>query len=339
MNNDLNKHKKSDAIKWVVVFVAIIMLTAGMVAALVPIYRNDVVQKEDNDVKETLSVEFVDSQGLSLSMGEAIASSDSGMTKILTATVLPDDSNNKLIDWSISWLNSTNSFEMANQAENYLSLTTDYDGSNVATLTVLQAFSDHPILVTARTRAEGLQATCIVKYVGIPTSMTIDVSPLDNGAVLSNTTTYLNINLENALGAVTEQYMSGYMNLQVDVRAVGSFVCERYVNNPLGGTLLEGTEERALYAVISKITVHASIENGQLKLVSTNPVSSYEETYDRGEGTGIPDPVTIKYLSGAENCYWIVTVTDTYSGLSTEIQVRVNSLNESVSISDATITF
>lgn len=35
MYNDLNQHKKSDAIKWVVVFILIAVLFAGMAAAIV----------------------------------------------------------------------------------------------------------------------------------------------------------------------------------------------------------------------------------------------------------------------------------------------------------------
>lgn len=341
MNKDLNKHKKSDAIKWVVVFVSILVLLGGMIAALVPLYSKDADVKEDaKATTEIITTETVVSNGIKLSMGEAVAASDGTISKTLTATVLPDDSNNKLVDWTVSWLYTDGTFEQSNVVSNYVTISTATDGSNVATVTAHNAFADHPILITVTTREGGLKATCIVKYVGFASSISIDTSSLNDGDVSANTTTTLNINLSNVFGVVTDEYINDYANFTVSVNPVGNFKASHYISNNVMTNTLEVNV--SLINVTDQCNISAKIENGKLVLTSTNSVTAYmvnnSVTDDGGTGLGGATDIT-RYLSGAENCHWEITVTDTYSGISTTISVGIYSENTSVSVSEGDIVF
>ena len=341
MNNDLNKHKKSDAIKWVVVFVSILVLLGGMIAALIPLYSKDADVKEDvKATNEIITTETVVSNGIKLSMGEAVAASDGTISKTLTATVLPDDSNNKLVDWTVSWLYTDGTFEQSNTVSNYVTVSTASDGSNVATVTAHNAFADHPVLITVTTREGGLKATCIVKYVGLASSISIDTSSLNDGDVSANTITTLDINLSNVFGVVTDEYINDYANFTVSVNPVGIFKASHFISNNVVTNTVEVSV--SLIEITDQCNISAKIENGKLVLTSTNSITSYyinnSVVDDGGTGLGGSTDITT-YLSGAENCHWEITVTDTYSGISTTISVGIYSENTSVSVSEGDIVF
>lgn len=101
MYNEFNQHKKSDAIKWAVVFILIAVLFAGMIAALVmalPDKENTPEDQEITDVQgdgDTLSVVPQNTEVMTLRVSEpyymASALAASGYTKSvdLTATIFP----------------------------------------------------------------------------------------------------------------------------------------------------------------------------------------------------------------------------------------------------------
>lgn len=182
MNNEFNKHKKSDAIKWVVVFIAILALAGGMIAALVPLYsqtnnttdvdiehaNNSVVLTEQstNNVKlltSSIDVEDFDSYAVA-------ASAEAGY--VLSATVLPESATNKDLAISCDWANPSSSWASGKDVNDYLTVTkTD---TNVWTLSVLNAFGEQiKITVKANNYVEGdtseenllLTASCLVDYV------------------------------------------------------------------------------------------------------------------------------------------------------------------------------
>ena len=100
----------------------------------------------------------------------------------------------------------------------------------------------------------------------------------------------------------------------------------------------EGTVNLADVADLSTIT--AKVENGKLVLTATKSVTAYyinNSIMDDG-GTGLGGVTDITtYLSGAENCYWSITVTDNYSGVSKTINVGIISNNQSVALSQGEI--
>lgn len=284
--------------------------------------------------------EMASKEGIMLSSGEATAAAINLVSRTLTATVLPEDSNNKLVDWTMSWQYTNEEFEQANSVEEYASLTSEGDGSNVATITIKKAFANHPILIKVTTRDGGLTATCIVKYVGVPTVMDVDTSALNDGDVLANSTTTLNLSFNNDYGLVTDEYVSDYARFSVSVVANGTFKVRRMFANMIMNNMTEQEINLADVADLSNLT--AKVENGKLVITSTKSVTSYyinNSVVDEG-GTGLGGTTDITtYLSGAENCYWSITVTDNYSGVSKTINVGIYSNNTSVALSSSELVF
>ena len=303
----------------------------------------DETPETDTSTANMVSFEFSEmtsEQGIMLSSGEATAAALNFASHTLTATVLPEDSNNKLVDWTMSWQYTNEEFEQANSVEEYASLTSEGDGSNVATITIKKAFANHPILIKVTTRDGGLTATCIVKYVGVPTVMDVDTSALNDGDVLANSTTTLNLSFNNDYGLVTDEYVSDYARFSVSVVANGTFKVRRMFANMIMNNTTEQEINLADVADLSNLT--AKVENGKLVITSTKSVTSYyinNSVVDEG-GTGLGGTTDITtYLSGAENCYWSITVTDNYSGVSKTINVGIYSNNTSVALSSSELVF
>lgn len=330
------------------VVVALAIVAVIVLAALTGFNFNQMSEIDFNaDTNESLTadmveIEFVDGaveKGILLSSGEAVAASDGTWSKTLTATVLPEDSNNKLVDWSIQWQYTNQDFENRYSVLDFVTLTNDGKGSNVATITVHQAFEGHPVLVKVTTRDGGLTATCIVKYVGIPTAMNIDTSMLNEGDILANSNATLPIVLTNDFGTSTNEYVNNYARFSVSVVANGSFKVSRMFANMVTSSTTEANINLADVSDISNLT--AVVENGFLKIYATGSVTSYyinNSVADGGTGLGGTTDITT-YLSGVENCYWTITVTDNYSGVSKTINVGIYSNNTSVTMSSSELVF
>ena len=129
MYNELNKHKKSDSIKWVTVFVAIVLLFAGVVAALVPVYGQKTDKETDTTealAAEDFSIEMISSEGIRLASGPMMASAGGqSVSKTLTASVTPSSAQNKAVDWSVKWAESGKSEAVSE----YVTVTPQSDGA------------------------------------------------------------------------------------------------------------------------------------------------------------------------------------------------------------------
>ena len=169
--NELHEHKKSDAVKWAVVFILIAILTLGTVASLI----FSLSKKEPSDAPagdpENLTVATVtNSSGIKLSA--AITSETEYNTVLLTATVMPEDVENKAVDWTIEWQMSESEYASGKTVTDYCTVTPTTDGALTAKVRCLQPFEEY-IDVKATTREGGYVATCTVTFAGKPSGFTI----------------------------------------------------------------------------------------------------------------------------------------------------------------------
>ena len=161
----LYEHKRSDKVKWIISFLLIFVLLAGMIGAWVMLLKpeNEAPQQEEEVIEEERGTAEVKSVALAM---KAAPAANGGVSKTLTATVYPSDARNKAVDWTLEWLDT----EKADTLSEYLTLVPSSDGANTATLTCLQAFEGEA-LVTVTTREGGYIDTCRVVFVGDPTSL------------------------------------------------------------------------------------------------------------------------------------------------------------------------
>lgn len=83
---------------------------------------------------------------------------------VLTATVEPADADNKKVDYSIAWKNSTSAWAVNKNVADYLSIVQSSDGSLTATLTCKQAFGEQAVVTVISRAVSNVKATVTVDY-------------------------------------------------------------------------------------------------------------------------------------------------------------------------------
>lgn len=368
---------KNDSIKWIAVVLVILILGVAVAAALTQGFTNanpygwldkkseQPAEEPANEEEEVeaqmrislLSVSDFQEFGILLEEAEAVTASDDGDTafeKTLTATVLPADATNKKVDWSIAWFENAS---RANQNINtYATITPTADGSNVAKVKCLKAFTGDNILVTVTTRVGGFSASCMLSYEGIPQTLAIDTSGKTvrtdsawNKSMVEidcGTTSTFNLNLDNALHAVG----SNYGQYTVSVVPYGAINTDILIHSNSTGT---DTHSTATYNhqistayetngnVITSIGntfiySNVKIENGKLVVEAVNSPSAYSGM--AGNQGGYRKETFSSYVDN-KPCYIAITVTDSVSGLSATINVKTIATVSSVSLNTSYITF
>lgn len=155
MNNEFYEHKKSDAVKWIIVFVLIGVLFAGMIASLVMSVPDKPEETEGGVSAEAAAGDFEatmhNTEFISLKMSaQAVTAADNSVSKTITATVAPATAANKYVDWSVAWGDESNEADVTQ----YVTVTPTSNGSTVATVTCKQPFTGN-IIVTVTTRENG----------------------------------------------------------------------------------------------------------------------------------------------------------------------------------------
>ncbi len=362
MYNEFKNHEKSDQVKWIATFVSIALLFIGVIAALIPAYsapKNDAEVPEGEVVyaasvfeqiepKEDAAIEkrYIATRGVKLMSG-AMTVGDGVLTQTVNATVLPTTATNNKVDWSVAWAEPDGTFENGKTVTDYVTVTPASDGSTTATITCHQAFPNATVIVTVTTRVGHFTAKTAVNYIGIPSVMEI----ADNGefdaqgryAARAQATTDFTIDLNNILGVVTDKYYSEYADFEiVSVEAVGSFVCSGKSFNNIVNMWTPISETRTINLKdIMDGRFSVSLEGATLKVVAGDPLESYSimETVD---GSGVGMPSTIKqftYSTGVENCYFIVTVKDNYTGLIATANFYISCETNGVTVTPDNIIF
>ena len=363
-----------EKIRWIVIISAILVILGLTIAAVV------VSQKQAAQVNETVSALLLEDHSENLS-AEPIAittisesgimvlekpmflgagdggSGDSAFAKTLTATVLPVDAPDKSVDWSVAW--ASDASRSSQQVNQYITVTPNADGSNVAVVRCLKSFEGDHILVTVTTRVGGFSATCQVEYVGVPQTMTINTT----GKTVKTDTAwnksmvelqcgseyYFDLDLDNELHAVG----SSYGNYTFSVAAYGSIDVNVHAHNNSTGqdTYSVETEEHKvgdvlessgyIYTFFSEPSsllpvVHVELRDGKLYVKAERAISSFSGI--NGNRGGYAERSFKQYTDG--KCpYATITVTETTTGLSKSINVKTIATVTNVNMSASTMSF
>ncbi len=273
-NNELYQHKKSDAVKWVIVFILIAVLLVGVAASLAITLRDKTPDEEipaeethDND----FSAEFINTQHVKLAMSSvATLAADNSVSKTLTATVLPATASNKYVDWSVEWGDESNQTDVTQ----YVTVTPSSNGSTTATVTCKKAFTGN-ILVTVTTRENGYQASCIVTFVGMPTDIVIGTSVTKDGndyKVGIGTANDFSVTLTNPFNSVGGQFH----NVTCEVSGVGSIVVGymEHSNSSGADKWYDESDETITLDSIKNSLISVTYTDGTLTVNSIKPLKA-----------------------------------------------------------------
>lgn len=303
-----------------------------------------------------LSIQPMNTKFVTLSATpKSLSTRSTTMQQVLTATVLPVTAENKEVDWTVAWSDSSNKTTVTD----YVTVTPKSDGSTTATVTCHQPFTGN-IIITVTTREGGFTAHCVCKYVGNPTSLVIDptgasvVSDSDwnisVAEVGSGNTYYFDLIPSNVFGSASTTFIPNYT---ISLQTFGSI--DTYQKNydssgSLTGTL-NGTVDLAVadlmdsnnycYAYFPKtggmhIFATVRISDGKLMVEAKDDPASYSWTTGSRAGSAT---CTFNGYTNDKLPYVAVTVTEKNTGISQTIYIRTVSAVNSVALNVSEVTF
>ncbi len=234
MDKELNQHKRSDSIKWIAVFIAIILLAVGVIASLIPIYTKDkepapietavdeaggpvIAQTEGNGIK-VMSARIAPMDYQTYGVAKAAESA-----YLVTATVEPENCTNKTLNMFFNWKNPNSEWATGKAVGEYFAVTKQ--GDNSWALSVGKAFGEQvEITVTTSNYVDGdeseenarLKATCIVDYVKRVKSVVLTTS---DSLLCFNSTTTVGYKVTYTDGTIQGNFTAGtvFLSLESDL--------------------------------------------------------------------------------------------------------------------------
>ena len=174
MNNEFNQHKKSDFIKWIITFTALILLSISVIALAANVFggnNNDTTteteQTTENNQPTTAeamsAVKVVSSDIMMLSAQAPAMYATNNSTIELNATAYPVGSENGGFVWTAAWVNPNSAFATGKDVYNFIELQGD-EGNSTCYVSPLAPFGEQIVITVSTVYNPDAKATCTVDY-------------------------------------------------------------------------------------------------------------------------------------------------------------------------------
>lgn len=285
---------------------------------------------------DQIDVEQIETNGVLLSMATATAD-DGTVSKILTATVTPENAENKTVDWSIYWADDAPLKDK--DISEYLTLTPTADGALTATVTCKKSFRGSVAYIKVTTRVGGYEALCSVTFTGIPSSLNVDTAALKTTSdgqkyLIANTSSGFAVNLANVFGDIDESY---YDKITVTVEGVGSFNAQELLI-ARGNETWQGATK---IITVDSIKDNFVTVNYQAKNITIQTKNVIENYYSNVTGSSYATSFHDRFKSWVndEVGYFKITVSCAELNLQQVFSFRITSSINGVGLSQSIITF
>ena len=266
---------------------------------------------------ELIEYEMTYSKGIELFMSSVPDVNGRFYERTITAILRPAGSTAK-VDWSLEWENPSGEFETEHSPSSYIEVVPDADGSTIATVICRYAFPFHNIKIVCNTRDGDYSAYCLVRFIGFPSSLSLNFSSLiDYQFIHSNTSVYLDVVLRNGfqdpfgsgMDCVTDEYYDNFMDLSVSYELVGTLVCSYYRGSNFDNLTYSGEKEVSANLFLDKFINNVEVVDGKI-YISVGTIQIGDRISKGGQVVEV-----YEYVSGLDTCLISLTVTDNCSGV------------------------
>lgn len=323
MQNELNQHKNSDKIKWILTLTAFILMGAtlcGVVFGWITPNTNNTKENTEQTatIEGSYETELVSTTYVKLAsmtdMSKVANASYEQQT--LVATIYPDIAHNKLVDWTVAWAEENE----ANVGD-FVTVHPTFDGSNTVEVRCHQPFETN-VVITVITREGGYTAECIVRYVGVPSIVNIDanVAMEDNYYVIGVGNTYdFNIGITNIFDVIGDEYKE----LNVVVKGYGAVVLGSCDYTDKNYYWYEDSLETVNLDEILDDILDFEYDNGVLSVTTKKSINGYYETMKRIDG-GRTISYTRKFKEFSPSAYFLIEVKQPNCGFTQTFKLKID---------------
>lgn len=252
----------------------------------------------------------------------------------LTATIFPNTASNILVDWTVAWESTSQTADI----NSYITVNPTYAGSRVCEVRCFKALPGNAV-ITVTTRDGGHTAKCTVKFVGIPSTMTVTNSTLDRDisgnyvvSMFERATYNFDINLNNIFNSVGTTYKNYSV---VSVTPFGNIMAGSQCDYGDGTVDWSSVQSTPLSTYKSDFT--ATVSGSTLK-VNIPYVGGLYSGYSETSSETMYDDYFYSAIEG-ETCGVTIVVKNT-SGLTATVKIVFDSnAVVSVSLDESSLTF
>ena len=325
MKNELQQHKKSDSVKWILTLVAFLLVGVTLGGILLGVFTPKTTEKESVQQEQEASInnggyvtDFINTEGISLfSVTPMTYSTTSGTaSQEIYAAVRPATAVNKNITWSVAWKE-----EKAEDVSQYITVTPSSE-ENQATVTCYKPF-EGDIVITATTEEGGFTAQCVVQFLGYPSGLSVETNAYFDGEKYllgAGGDFTFNVAPYNAFNQLGEQYK----NLEVIFSFYGTFTADTYNYNYSTQTWSWAGNEKtiSLDSIKDKIMT-PTYADGCITISTKQAVEDYYDQFEYMDG-GRTRYYTDKFKEANSECYMLVTITQPESYFVKQLKVVVD---------------
>lgn len=329
MNNELNKHKTSDKVKWWLTLIAFLLMgvTIGglLLGYIKPLEQpiKEPVEQEQEAVVDTggYKTDFVNTEGVSLFAATPMRYSKTTgtATQEIYAVVRPTTAENRNITWDVSWKEAKDE-----DVSQYITVTPNGTESyfTKVIVTCYKPF-EGDIVITATTEEGGFKAECLVQFVGYPTGLEVETNAYYDGEkyLLGPTGEFV---LDVATYNVFNQLGEQYKNLEVTFYYYGAFTADTYKYNYSAETWSwNGNEKTIKVEDVKDKYMTATYDNGRITINTSQAIEDYYSEYEYMDG-GRTRYYTDKYKEEISECYLLAVIRQPESGLVKQLKFVVD---------------
>ncbi|MBE5757262.1 MAG: hypothetical protein E7342_05640, partial [Clostridiales bacterium] len=317
--------------KVIAIIVAVLLVLAAVVTIVSCVPTKDKTQENTVAVGDNGNM----TENKTYAMPRAMSFSQTGLERSAAgsvsvnvyAVVYPENAPNKKVDWTVEWADTTNT----SNVNDYITVVPESDGSANAVITCYKAFSGE-IIISVITREGRFADSCVVSFIGKPSSLTIVGDNLngDSGSFGS----YIKIGIGNpcelrAMPSNVFEQVGADCNFTYSIKGYGSIVTkDNTVNTTTDAvTWIDGTEETVNLDDITTVAPWYSsmfdIEmSGNTIIIKANCTpENYITSQTRVSSSKMEnDNKFFRYTD--DNWYYELTITETISGVSDTIKFR-----------------
>ena len=324
-------------------------------SALDPVINGDHVYADDEYHENGDSIAFPSTLLFSL----AGNNSGQGISVVLNALVTPTSAPDKSVDWSVEW--ESGASRATEKVTDYIKVTPAEDDTTTATVTCYKAFAGDNIIITVTTRVGGYTASCVCSFEGTPSSLKfntnnftvknetfgsskVDILPLSVGGTYT-----IPLEYDNIYGSVGNSYVPslkitsikgyGEFKLKVGLNKGDIFITDN-IDSYLGRTKVFNLSTFVNVEDLSQKNeyLNCRIEGNNLVIKGSRLVESLKINIISGESQ-VSYNAFDSLVKNTENPYLAITVTDTITGYSSTINVRLVSDISGVTLSQDVIVY
>ena len=243
------------------------------------------------------------------------------MQQTLQATVYPLNTPNKALEWSVSC-----SDDKVNTA-NYIRIVKSHSGKeNAVDVIVLQPFDGMDFMITCKTVVGGYTANCALTYTG-KLSGFVAFREMDNGSYQVHTLSrHLETGKTYTYRLIPDNIFHAVGTSHFEIESIGG---EGSFTAVVSDGESQSTKEIDVADIVD-FCFKVSLSGDTLTVTCYKGITEY---------TGVDGDKPMKYQSGGEKSYFTVSLVDSISGSRYCFGFRIDTVANSVQLSDGVLTF